>query len=74
MTLKEFINTNRTDLCKAINRVVGFVPRQASCNCWLTGKDHYHDDTNSLSNAEIRQWILNDEGLYRWAKSEGVKI
>lgn len=22
---------------------------------------------------EIRLWILNDEGLYNWAKSEGVK-
>lgn len=23
---------------------------------------------------ERRQWVLNDEGLYRWARSEGVKI
>jgi hypothetical protein len=23
---------------------------------------------------ERRQWILNDEGLYNWARSEGVKI
>jgi hypothetical protein len=23
---------------------------------------------------ERRLWILNDEGLYRWAKSFGVKI
>lgn len=23
---------------------------------------------------ERRQWILNDEGLYNWAKSEGVRI
>lgn len=23
---------------------------------------------------EREQWILNDEGLYNWAKSEGVKI
>lgn len=23
---------------------------------------------------ERRQWILNDESLYRWARSEGVKI
>ena len=23
---------------------------------------------------ERRLWILNDEGLYRWARSEGVKI
>jgi hypothetical protein len=23
---------------------------------------------------ERRQWILNDEGLYLWARSEGVRI
>ena len=28
----------------------------------------YHNDT------ERREWILNDEGLYNWAKSEGVRL
>ena len=23
---------------------------------------------------EIRLWILNDEGLYNWARSEGVRV
>lgn len=27
-----------------------------------------------LNNEERRLWILNDEGLYRWAKSCGVRI
>lgn len=27
-----------------------------------------------LNDEERRQWILNDEGLYHWARSEGVKI
>jgi len=27
-----------------------------------------------LNDQERRLWILNDEGLYRWARSEGVKI
>lgn len=27
-----------------------------------------------LNDAERRLWILNDEGLYRWVRSEGVKI
>ena len=27
-----------------------------------------------LNNEERRLWILNDEGLYSWAKSEGVRI
>lgn len=28
----------------------------------------------SLNDRERQMWILNDEGLYRWARSEGVKI
>ncbi len=27
-----------------------------------------------LNYEERRLWILNDEGLYNWARSEGVKI
>jgi len=27
-----------------------------------------------LNDTERRMWILNDEGLYRWARSEGVRI
>jgi hypothetical protein len=27
-----------------------------------------------LNDDERRLWILNDEGLYRWARSEGVRI
>jgi len=27
-----------------------------------------------LSEAERREWIANDEGLYLWARSEGVRI
>jgi hypothetical protein len=27
-----------------------------------------------LNNEERRQWILNDEGLYQWARSQGVRI
>ena len=26
-----------------------------------------------LNDEERRQWILNDEGLYNWAKSYGVR-
>jgi len=26
------------------------------------------------NDAERREWILNDEGLYRWAKREGCRI
>lgn len=27
-----------------------------------------------LNDEERRQWILNDEGLYNWARSEGVRV
>lgn len=27
-----------------------------------------------LTDSERRLWILNDEGLYQWARAEGVKI
>ena len=28
----------------------------------------------SFNDGERRLWILNDEGLYLWARSEGVRI
>ena len=32
-------------------------------------------DTNPYPNdGERRLWILNDEGLYRWARQSGVRI
>jgi len=27
-----------------------------------------------LNDSEREQWIMNDEGLYQWARSEGVRI
>ncbi len=32
-------------------------------------------DSNPRPNDEERQlWVLNDEGLYHWARSEGIRI
>ena len=31
-------------------------------------------DNCRLNDRERRLWILNDEGLYRWARSEGVRV
>lgn len=73
MTLRDFIKTNRAELDAAINSVVGRVPRTASCYCPLSGTDHQHQPP-PLNDKERREWILNDEGLYRWARSEGVRI
>ncbi len=27
-----------------------------------------------INDEERRLWVLNDEGLYRWARSEGVNV
>lgn len=31
-------------------------------------------DNCRLNDQERRLWVLNDEGLYRWARSEGCRI
>ena len=32
------------------------------------------DPEYRLNDRERRLWILNDEGLYNWARSEGVRV
>jgi len=73
MTLRDFIRENRAELDAAIGRALGHVPRTASCDCHLSGTDHYHE-APKLGDEERRQWVLNDEGLYLWARSEGVRV
>lgn len=73
MTIREFIQQNREELDQSIGRALGHVPRTASCSCPKSGTDHYHA-APTLNDSERRQWILNDEGLYQWARSQGVKI
>jgi hypothetical protein len=74
MTLADFIREHRQELDECINRVLNHVPRTASCHCPLNGTDHTHSDAPELNDRERRLWILNDEGLYRWARAEGVRI
>lgn len=73
MSIYDFIKQNEPELKACIGRALGHVPRTASCDCPKSGTDHYHD-APKLSQSEIRLWILNDEGLYTWARSEGVRI
>lgn len=30
-------------------------------------------NVGSLNDEDRRQWVMNDEGLYRWARSWGVR-
>lgn len=67
MTMRDFLQNNRPELNNAVNSAlyrhngrggIGEIP-----SVW---------PEHSLE--ELRQWVLNDEGLYNWARSEGVKI
>ena len=74
MTVRAFIRAHRQRIDDHIRNALNFVPRTASCRCPRNGTDHYHEDATPLNDAERRLWILNDEGLYNWARSEGVKV
>ncbi len=71
--LTDFVKEHRAELDEAIGRVISHVPRQASCDCPKSGTDHYHD-APSLNDSERRDWVMNDESLYNWARREGVRI
>jgi len=58
MTLREFIRQNR----EGIDGVIASVLR-----CPISEIPHKNDE-------ERREWILNDEGLYAWARREGCRI
>lgn len=73
MTMREFISENRAELSAAIASASSFVPRTASCYCPKSGTDHHHA-APKVTTAEIREWILNDEGMYRWARQCGVRV
>lgn len=73
MRLADFIRENRQELTECIGRTLGHVPRTASCYCPKSGTDHYHAPPK-LTTKDLRDWVLNDEGLYRWARSAGCRI
>ena len=63
MTMQAFLRTNRIEIDASIRRAV-------------TGQSRGQLDSTTprLNDAERRLWILNDEALYNWARSEGVRI
>jgi deferrochelatase/peroxidase EfeB len=61
MTMRDFIKANRTNLDAAILAAIN------------RGRER-NPVQSTLNDDERREWILNDEGLYRWAQSEGVRI
>ena len=59
MTMREFIKTNRDELDDAIK---------------LLGSYRFIVPNARLNDNERENWIMNDEGLYEWARIEGVRI
>lgn len=61
LSMREFIRQNRAELDVAILRALNY------------GREQYPAEVR-LNDDDRRQWILNEESLYRWARSEGVRI
>jgi hypothetical protein len=65
MTMREFIRQNRAAIDTAINAVVYRYDGKGGAGTVPDPPPTYDDD-------ERRLWIVNDEGLYLWARSCGV--
>jgi len=79
MSLADFIRNNR-DAIDAVAHARLKCP--ATVSCWLdydTGKrcpqsGTKHTHGKRLNDDDRRERLLNDEGLYSWARSEGCRI
>jgi len=67
MTLRAFIQAHRDELDQLIN---GAIYRHDGRG----GPGKIPDPAPRLNDEDRREWILNDEGLYSWARMEGVRI
>lgn len=67
MRMREFIKTNRAEIDAAINQVTYRHDGRG-------GRGVIPDPPPTRNDSERREWVLNDEGLYRWARSAGVPV
>ena len=58
--IREFIQENREEIDKAIRSALN------------RGRTTPMERT--INDKDRRLWLINDEGLYHWALSEGVKV
>ena len=66
MTMRKFIQENRAEIDRLINAVMFRHDGNG-------GRGQVPDPPPKRNDDERRQWVLNDEWLYRWARSSGVK-
>jgi hypothetical protein len=67
MTMKSFIQEHRQEIDQAINSVVYRYDGNG-------GRGRIPEPPPKHNDRERREWIMNEEGLYNWAKSEGVRV
>jgi hypothetical protein len=67
MRFREFIKEHRQEIDNVINSVTYRHDGKGGRGTIPTPAPTYNDE-------ERREWVLNDEGVYRWARSEGVRI
>jgi hypothetical protein len=66
MRLREFVRQNRAEIDRLIN---GVLYRHDGRG----GRGVIPDPPPKRNDNERQQWIMNDEGLYAWARGEGVR-
>jgi len=67
MTMQQFIRDNRTEIDAAIN---GALYRHDGNG----GRGTIPTPPPTRNDTERRDHIANNEGLYNWARSEGVRV
>ena len=67
MRLREFVKTNRAELDRLINQ-------ELYRHDGRGGRGVIPDPPPKRNDGEREEWVRNDEGLYAWARSEGVPL
>lgn len=67
MRLRDFVRENRAAIDDQINAVTYRWDGNG-------GRGRVPDPAPTYTDTERAEWVRNDEPLYRWARSEGVRI